>query len=732
MTRIVWVLGLHLGLVGSIHAQQSQMERPADERSAAPISDFGAIQRAKVYHAKRTTERILIDGNVNEPAWHDAAVGSDFYQTDPRNGYPATEKTEFRILYDDQNLYVSVVCHQDGPIIVSELKRDFASTDGDEIVLFLDTFNDRQNGFGFHTNPGSAMRDVQISSGATDENWDGVFSVASKIQPPGWETEFAIPLKTLRMDDTKPIQLWGLNIQRIIRYKNEWVQWSPAERPYRVFEPRIAGSLEGIEGARQGRNLYIKPFVVNNFTPDALNRHQVRAGLDLKYGVTSALTLDLTVNTDFSQVDADQQQVNLTRFSLFFPEKREFFLENSGLFNVGGADMAAAQGQTDLIPFFSRRIGLSDAGRPLPMRAGARLSGKLAGMDVGLMNIQVGAQDSLPADNWTVVRLRRNVLANSDVGGFLFNRESLATADFGRVVGLDGNFRLLQRRLKVAGFVMKNQTPGVDTKNLAASIATTYDQQLYSLSSLYVTIQDNFESDFGFVPRAGIHKFVESFSLFPRFSSGPVQQWEPRLILRHTFDRSGRLVTQWNYIGNTVTFRDGASFSGGPNIQFERLDTPFPFRSDVVIPAGDYSFTDLWLAYTSSRARHIYGGLSYRGGGFFSGTKKLYNANIGFRQSTHFQANLSWNQNIIRLNGRTLQTDLIGVQLDFAFSPKMFLQTFIQYNTDTKTVSSNIRYRFIHRPLSDLFVVYNEGRGIDANPALDRTFSVKMTQLLNF
>ena len=283
----------------------------------------------------------MIDGNVDEPAWAAAEVGGDFYQTDPKNGYPSTERTEFRILYDEDNIYVSVICWQEGPITISELKREFAPVDGDQIVLFFDTFDDDRNGFGFHTNPASAMRDAQVSRGDINDSWDGVYHVASKIQEPGWTTEFEIPFKTLRFDEGRPEQRWGFNMERIIRHKNEFVQWSPAPIPFKVYEPLVAGQLEGLEGIRQGRNLYIKPFVVGGYTPDGrgpnLDKGDFDAGLDVKYGVTSGLTLDLTVNTDFSQVEADTQQVNLTRFSLFFPRSGSSFSRTRACSTSGAA-----------------------------------------------------------------------------------------------------------------------------------------------------------------------------------------------------------------------------------------------------------------------------------------------------------------------------------------------------------------------------------------------------------
>ncbi len=493
-----------------------------DEPPLSRITDYESFRRERVYTATRTSERIVIDGVLDEAAWQQAELGGDFYQLEPRTGFPASEETEFRLLYDDENLYVGVVCHQERPLIINELTEDFAPGAGDVISLMFDTFDDDRNGFVFQTNPGGAKRDQQVTGSNRNQDWDGVYEVATDVRAPGWTSEFAIPLKTLRFSDANPEQRWGFNVMRTYRSRNERSLWSPGPRPFNIFNVFIAGTLEGLEGIQQGRNLYVKPFLVGNYRPDVttgfLNKQDVDAGLDVKYGVTSELTLDLTVNTDFSQVEADEQQINLTRFSLFFPEKREFFLENAGLFDIGssaggfgggggrgGRGGRAPRGR-DIIPFFSRRIGLGPDSQPLPIRVGARLTGKLAGWNVGFLNIQVGSQGEVAADNWTVVRLRREVLSNSDVGTFLFNRDSSAPGDWNRSGGLDANFRFLNQRLSFSGFAMKSQTPGSDDRNLAGRFEGSYRDPFYTFRASYLTIEEDFQNDLGFVPRPAIRK----------------------------------------------------------------------------------------------------------------------------------------------------------------------------------------------------------------------------------
>jgi len=722
--------------------QDGRDEKLGGLLATTPITDFVSVQKAKVYHATRASGPVVIDGNIDEPAWQKAEVGGDFYQTDPKNGFPASEKTEFRIIYDDKNLYVSVVCYQQEPIRISELLREFAPVDGDQVVLYFDTLNDKKGGFGFHTNPGSALRDEQIDSvGTANANWDGIFSVVSRIQSPGWTAEFAIPFKTLRFDDSKSAQGWGFNIQRIIRYNNEWSQWSPAPRPFRVFEPSVAGLLTGIEGIHTGHTLYVKPYVLGNLQPHyngGLQRQKaINGGLDVKYGVTSRLTLDLTANTDFSQVEVDQQQVNLTRFNLFFPEKRDFFLENLGLFDICSnvadpTNNGRCGAERDIAPFYSRSVGLSADGQPLPIRGGARLTGQVAGFDLGMFDMKVGAQGNTAGNNWTVARLAHNVLSGSQIGGFVLNRQSDVAGDWNRSTGLDGNFNFLRRKLNLSGFAMKSETPQKKDSSSADSVQANYSEQLYSLTSGYTRIDRNFQNDFGFVPRGAIQKIYNKVSFSPRPKSGFIMEDDPTIIFRHTLDLNNKLVTRFNAFGNIATFRDGATLVVFHNEQFDRLDRPFNIHAGMSIPVGDYHYNDWNYQYTSSKATRFFYNGGIRTGGFWSGTKSEPSGGAGIRINTNVHTSVTWDRNIVHLREGSFTADLIGFRVDTAFSPLMFLQTFIQYNTDARTVSSNVRYRFIHHPLSDFYVVYNEVRGINGNSAVNRILSLKLTHLLSF
>ena len=733
MNRLLVVTVLFVFCPLSLAGQQA-----LDDTSAESVGSYEAVRAEKVYRATRTSGVIRIDGIIDEAAWEEAEVGGDFYQDEPNRGDPVKEPTVFRILYDDDNVYVGVILYQDGTTIVSEMKRDFSWPDGDGIGLLFDTFNNDRDGFVFQTNPGSAKRDHQIAAGIKNTDWNGVYDVATSVGESGWVAEFAIPFRTLRFDDTRPVQRWGFNMLRVIRYSNERHLWVPGPRPFGFWDVFLGGTIEGIEGVKQGTNLYVKPFAVSNYRPDRPDaRTDSDAGLDVKYGLSADLTLDLTVNTDFSQVEVDEQQVNLTRFNLFFPEKREFFLENAGLFDVGGATgtFRGARGgarSRDLIPFFSRRIGLSDSGQPLPIRGGARLTGKLGGFDVGAMNIQVGRDGETPADNWSILRLRREVLANSDVGTFFFNRRTADTGYWNRASGADANFRFLGQRLTFSGFAMKTYTNGEDVDNLAGQIQTSYQDNFFTARTSYLTIEEGFHNDFGFVPRESIRKRHFLAGVRPRPGRGPVRQIFPQFESSYITDQSNELLTREHRIGANIEFHAGDRINLNRNMRFERLKEPFRIRGGINVPAGDHAFNDWEAEFQTSRGRRVAFNASVKRGDFWTGTLRQNRVGFNYRHSIHFLTQLTWSRNNVDLAEGLFETDLVALRANIAFSPRMFLENLIQYNSEARTVTSNFRFRFIHHPLSDFFVVYTETRGVGGSGILDRALAIKLTHLLSF
>src|SRR5688572_20374079 len=400
----------------------------ADNGNGTSIN-YDTARHERRLKATQAQGRIELDGRLDEASWAAAPLATNFLQNDPKEGQPATYDTEVKLLYDDRALYIGVFAKdpEPGAIIVNELRKDFNTGSADGFQVVIDTFKDERNGYQFAINAAGAKWDSQMSNEGRDQNsnWDGIWDVATRIGEDGWYAEIEIPFKTLKFGP-EAMQTWGINFQRRLRRHNENSYWSPLRRIHQLSRVSMAGTYEDLQGLRPGANIRVKPYALGNFNqlPGVALDSDYDAGLDVKYGVTSGLTWDFTVNTDFSQVEADEQQVNLTRFNLFFPEKRDFFLENSGVFqfgsgNTGGGGGAGGGRQNasqDMIFFFSRQIGLSPAGDAIPLLAGSRITGRVGKWSVGGLNIQQQKKDLSPSTNFTALRLRRDILANSDLG----------------------------------------------------------------------------------------------------------------------------------------------------------------------------------------------------------------------------------------------------------------------------------------------------------------------------
>jgi hypothetical protein len=684
-----------------------------------------------------TDSKITIDGELDEPAWQSAQPAKDFIQRDPNTGEPASEPTEVRILYDRQNLYIGVYCHDSSPerIIVNNIRRDFPPNDQDTFAFLLDTFHDRRSGYTFSTTPRGGQRDQQFTDTgrATNANWDGVWYSQSKINETAWSAEIAIPFKTLRFGEEN-VQVWGVHFYRYMQRNGEANSWVPLPRRYVIQRGvGIAGDLVGLEGVRPGKNLYVKPYVLAGANKIASQGRDTdgdfKGGLDLKYGVASGMALDLTVNTDFSDTEADTQQINFTRFPLFFPEKREFFLENAGLFQSGFDGLQ----RQEVLLFHSRRIGLA-AGTPIPILGGARLSGRAGGNSIALMNIQTRSEAALPATNFTVARYRRDILSNSTVGAIFLNRRSSLENDTNRTFGVDATL-LLRQDLQINAQLAKTHTPLLDGQDAFGKIEGEWQSNLWRFYGAYADIQRNFNPQVGFVRRPGRRLVQELAEFRPHFEQGVIGRFIRDISVTTNYEYAilsdGRTETK-SFTGpfGSVEFQDGGTFAYTYYRKFDRLTQPF-FLQGLRIPAGDYRSNGYSLGYTSSRRRLVSGSVNLRRQDFYTGTQDIWTWSALVRASYRLSAEWNYQKSDVDLQEGSFTTHLTSLRADYAFNPVMSLSALIQYNTDNDQVSSNIRFRFIHHPLSDFYVVYNEQRDteLDRN---DRSFSLKYTHLLNF
>jgi Domain of unknown function (DUF5916) len=723
--------------------------------------DYESAHLERRLAAKRATGKIVIDGILSEHDWADAPIASHFIQNDPREGEAATYDTEVRFLYDDDNIYFGAVAHDAEPskIIVNDLKRDFNTRSGDIFGIVLDTFHDERNGFMFETNPAGAKFDAQFVNEGREfnSNWDGVWFVKSRITEDGWVTEIAIPLKTVRFGDQDP-QTWGVNFIRRTRRLNEDSYWSPLPRIHRFTRVSLAGTLEGLAGLRSRRDVKVTPYGKGSVNQAAgtSTDGSVDAGVDAKLGIGGSLRLDLTLNTDFSEVEADVQQINLTRFSLFFPEKRVFFLENSGIFRFGppqdqrntqfqssfgasASNLAGGQSRgEDLLFFFSRRIGLTDDGEQIPVVGGGRLTGRVGAFDVGVLNIQTGKADlneeSLAGngDNFTVARVRRNLFASSDIGVIFINRENMTTGHYNRGIGADANFRLTPA-VNVNAYLAKTLTPDLSGDDLAGRVGWTYEGRLFEVQNAYSTLQDNFNPEVGFAPRIGVKRASNyaGYHYRPDWLPQGLREINPHVELEYFTDQKNVVVSRYFNTHVSLQMQNGGFVEVGLNSNLEQPQDSFEIIPDISIPPGFYTFNEWFALMYSDTSRTVAWNVRAGTGDFYSGTKDSISLGGVLKAGRKLSAGADWSYNDIVLKEGRFKTHLLTARFAYNFTTNMFLNALVQYNNLTHEWSSNIRYNFIHRPLSDLFVVYNDLRDETGLPK-NRAFIVKYTQLLSF
>jgi hypothetical protein len=695
-----------------------------------------------VLEAVRATGALTVDGVVDEPAWRDAPVAGDFIQSKPRTGYPASERSEVRVLYDDQYLYIGAVLYDSDPdaLIAQHLEQDFLSLNDDVFGVSLDPFLDRRNAYYFFINPLGAIRDGQAydNSRASNTEWEGVMDVRTSVHDEGWSLEVRIPFSTLRFDPSRSEQVWGLNFLRRVRRRGEDSLWAPVALRTRIHKMAEAGTLVGLRGLPRSRNLHVTPYALGADVGGSEVASQELGttwdgGLDVKYGLTPRLTLDATWRTDFSQVEVDQEQVNLTRFSLFFPEKRAFFVENSGTYQFGDLterDYRLGAGPRDFTLFHSRRIGLVD-GRPVPIVAGGRLTGRAAGLEIGLLNMQTESTETLEAENFTVARVRRTLFGTADVGGIFVNREATGGGEgYNRSWGVDANIRLLGN-LIVHSYLAETLQPGVRSDNRAGRISAAWRGPMWDTSILFRTIGGSFEPGVGFVRRSDMRQSYATVGIHPRPPIPGTTEINPYVEVDYITDLASVLETRRLSAGLGVPFLDGSQLDIKVSDRFERLDEAFTISGQVV-PVGAYDFREFELSYTASAARRLSGSIRVSGGGYFQGDRRSVGGSVIWRPSPHFAFDFGADHNVLDLEGEPFTADVFSARVDYLASTKLFLGAWVQYNDAAEEIVSNVKLNFIHAPLSDLFIVYTERRSTRLDMALDRRFTIKLTKLFAF
>ncbi|HCH37067.1 MAG TPA: hypothetical protein DEU67_03505 [Acidobacteria bacterium] len=702
--------------------------------------------------AVRIAEPIVVDGLLDDPVYEQVAAIDGFVQQLPDEGAPPTEPTEIWILFDDDNIYLSARCWDSQPdrMVADEMTRDARAIWRNELLsVIFDTFHDGRNGMNFSTNPlGGLMDNLVTDESAVNLDWNTVWDAQTSFFEQGWMVEMMIPFKSLRFKAGGGEQTWGINVSRRVQWKNEssFLSPVPASLGYRgMLQVSAAATLVGIEPPTTIRNLEIKPYAISGaftnkkVTPIRSNDLTGEVGIDVKYGLTRSLIADFTVNTDFAQVEADEQQVNLTRFSLFFPEKREFFLEGQGIFSFGDTGAVNWGGPPSDTPvvFFSRRIGL-EGGNEVPIRAGGRVTGRSGPYSIGLLNIQTGdsaAADSL-STNFSVVRVKRDMLRRSNFGVIYTRRSRLENGlGINQVYGADLNLRFYEN-INFTNYYAQTDTPGLAESNASYRSKFDYTGDLYGITAEHLTVGKNFNPEIGFVRRDNFRRNFAQFRFSPRPRSIP---WLRRMIYQGSFDyitdMTGILETRESKLRLEMELENSDKWYLQYTDSFEGLPEEFKLTSDVILPVGGYKFGHIRTEYDFGAQRRVSGRLFYTRGTFYGGTR----SDVGYQGRAVFTPQFAIEPRVsvsdVDLPQGSFTTTLLGTRASFTVSPRMFLAALIQFNSSNKAIDTNIRFRWEYEPGSDLFIVYSDGRdtGLEGFPQLEnRSFVVKFTRLFRF
>ena len=705
--------------------------------------------------AIKLNQGIRLDGQLDEEVYHSVLPITDFMQQFPVEGAPATEKTEAWIMFDETNIHVAARVWESVPEsewVANEMRRDTSQLrQSDAFGAIFDTFYDRRSAVHFYTNPLGARGDAQFTNeGNPNFDWNPIWDVRTGRFEGGWTVEMEIPFKSLRYRSGSP-QVWGVQLRRRIRRKNEdaFLTRIPISAGPGFFRVSAAATLVGMEPPASGRNLEIKPYGIGGVTSDVNagleNEGDGNWGLDVKYGIMQNLTADLTYNTDFAQVEVDELQVNLTRFSLFFPEKREFFLEGRGIFEfargggVGGGGFGSG-GAPSI--FYSRRIGL-ERGTVVPIYGGGRVTGKAGAFDIGALNIQT--EDSLEAGsestNFTVLRVKRDILRRSSIGGIFTNRSmSLSGDGSNQAYGVDAAFAFYDNVSMLAYFA-RTQSPGLTDRNSSFQGRFNHGGDRYGFTAEHLVVEDNFIPEVGFIRRDNFRRTNVSGRFSPRPRSiESVRQFtfEGNIDYYVTADE-GLLETRERSVGVSTEFENSDQLGVNVTNSYELLEDRFEISDGVILPIGGYTFTTAQVSYSLGAQRRISGNFSFTGGEFWNGEIKTLaysrgRINVLAQFSIEPGVSLNW----VDVPQGSFSTTLVGSRFNYAFSPRMFFGGLLQYNSSDDVVSTNLRFRWEFSPGSELFVVYTEQRDTDTllpdrfSELRNRGFVVKVNRLFRF
>jgi hypothetical protein len=706
--------------------------------SAQAPAETSAARRTVVATRLTATEAITLDGQLDEPVWRRAVPAADFVQIDPANGMPATEPTEVRIAFDEDTFYMGVTAYDSEPDkwLGYERRRDQFLPADDRFMWTIDTFLDARSGYFFEMNPSGLMADSLFGANIDNRQWDGIWDARVRHSAIGWTIEIAIPFRTLNFNPDS--DTWGINFQRTVRRKNEdsiWMGWTRNQGLRRMTN---AGHVRGLSDVTQGHGLDLKPYglLTSESSPGTgtRSRRDADAGLDVFYNPTPLLRANVTVNTDFAQTEVDQRQVNLTRFNLFFPEKRDFFLDGAPFF-----DFASPGGDLIVNPFFSRNIGLGGDGTPQTIDFGTKLTGQVGGQDVGLLHVRTGDEEDngLIGEDFTVARLKRRLLRQSYVGALYTRRDArgdrLAASHTGGVdVRIATSTFLGNQNLEGAAWFLHANRPGATRANNAFGASMVYPNDRWDARVEMREVQRDFNPSVGFVTRRNYRRYQPQLTFGPR----PNNRWVRRYLLGPALDVQTDLHN--NLLLRTMTFnlletqlQSQDSFAFSLFRTRERLDAPFAIARDIVLPAGsEYDYSRFQFRGQTANRRVLAVNWRYETGDFYSGRRRQRVLGLTLRARPGYIVYLNGEWNEVALAEGRFTSNLFRVVGETQFTPFIALVNNVQFDTVSRVAGWQSRFRWIVKPGNDLYVVYThnwlENPVLDRFATVDRRFASKV------
>lgn len=660
--------------------------------------------------ALRISVQPVIDGKLDEECWALGKAITNFTQVLPLEGESPSERTEVKFLYDENHLYIGVWCYDSEPkkIIAKQMQRDAVLRSDDYVKIALDTFGRQQFGYFFAINPAGARVDGQIQDFYVErKHWDAVWTGKARITDFGWTAEIAIPFKSIAFDMSRGF--WGCNIERVIRRKQEVIRWTALSVSREMTLLSDFGELRGITNIHQGLGLEVKPVMSIAFKDDKSDNYhgwKWKPGLDVSYNITPSILAQATFNTDFAEAEVDERMVNLTRFPLFYPEKREFFARDSALFSFGGIEYSP-------LPFYSRRIGLDADGRPVDIIAGGRITGRFDSTSIALLNVQQDSYRDIKSKNLSVARISRGIWESSSIGFIGTYGDPLSNGD-AALAGVDFNYinnEVFNSKQFIArAYFMGSQSDRMDGEDVAFGVDLDYPNEPLDLHTTFRQNGSKFDPALGFIDRRGIRSYRQAVRYVWRLNKEYVRTFSVGILPTLKTDLSNRIVEEDHDLPFiSLTTPRGDSVYAMLGVNRDVVDSPFDMWENVKIPNDDYRWVWGRISLVSSEARPLSGNFAYRFGNFYNGKRNDYTAGLNARPSKHVLVGASYEIRDIDLPAGSFIVRILSARLNLQFTPDLILNNTVQYDNRSNLLGLNTRFRWTIKPGNDLFIIFNNG-----------------------